>query len=460
MNQLEQKYRINSILKANDLPSAEELIENSFHQSWNADIHQEYPDGPATEALPAGMEQSDWDADEADDAPVPDGLAQELLQALPKLWKSPTASRPRSAIIQDFEECYQAYLRIPLPKTGWDPEGDRLLEKLITHLSDLCTYIIYRKIHTFFFYQPGDEMDLTNIGHMKAIQALRKDRAAGNLRSCPAAYYCRIYKNVTLDLLRRYGICAKKDGQAESGSTGTLYAIRGAVSLERLTTSPDGEDLSDHFDKLGNTSDEEDRAYHSSMCSRILKCYFQTLMNYNHTPPAPLALMYARVLYNVERLFDAKRRDRSLSAHLKKHKLPADRVPEAAAQYFSALDKQGAATSAQWAMIRMGKSTIAQLLDESERVLQRHFDKSLKWGCGIRDKSRQPAGTIQKPWGEVVYTEVYSQRTVAQYALDCHKSMLTKTAGALRKDSELMDYIRTSGCGGSLNPLLRKKKAK
>jgi hypothetical protein len=301
--------------------------------------------------------------------------------------------------------------------------------------------------------------------HIAVAALLEEDCRLKTERPGCLEYYTGIYRNKTMDYLEFYGLLKKKKDKQQDPDTPqkdeqsgkiTKSSIRAAQSMEGMI----GED--EDADRRLELSEDPFSLYgYSQESRRILMVYLQELLAYDKAPGAALAVMYARVLYQLERLLDADCIERMAQAYMKQKKWSTDPEHKAYQRHLAKataeIQKYTTATSPIWAMERIGRQTLGQMKVDSEVSLQVNFDAGLAWGEAFVSKLSEPAqigGMV--PWSDVVYLDYYSKEQIENWATDIHNSMAFKTAGIIVQDQALKQFVLDElGNKGRLKKALR-----
>ena len=392
-----------------------------------------------------------WDNEESENDTYSYQNTEEWLDT-EQLWCYPA---DRQAVKNQFSERYAEYMEVR------NAERERfLLNEMMDLMGQLNTYRIYGRIFRRGVYKLGDENNITQDAHIKLFESLQTDKADGLFRPNAVDYYSGIYKKQTMDYLRFYGLLKtrRQKEQEEAGGKGSVSekksrakntvkksSIRSALSIEALTMNEDEEDISER--KLFLASDSfEQLSNHQAKSRKLLTIYLQELMSYSKQPAPPLAVMYARVLYQMERLLDAEAIDTLVDAYMREKGW----VNSADDKYYDEhlsiatadVQKYTTSTSPDWALHRMGTKTIAVLTDESEACIQRLFDRSLCWSKSFSKALSQTAfGESSLLWRDVVYTRAFSRTDIERWACDTHNSILKTSAKIVCDTPELLNFV-------------------
>ena len=137
--------------------------------------------------------------------------------------------------------------------------------------------------------------------------------------------------------------------------------------------------------------------------------YCKTFLQMDAFPPEVLALCYARVL-----------------PHL------LEEIP----------DTKG--SSANWAVNKMGISTISILKDESENYLEEMVDKSLAWGDHFIGSINELVSEKDpdKVLKDVIYTEEYDRSRIIEWADIAHRRCVRQTRKNTKSDTHMNELAR------------------
>ena len=392
-------------------------------------------------------------------------IVEENQQVMPsRSWKRP---KSRAALEKQFSEKY-ILLFSPSAKYA---QTDTAINDIIDILGQLTTYVIYDRISSLPVYRIGDEEEITQEGHIAAFEKIMEDVSIGKVRSDALYYYLTIYKNKTKDYLSFYGLLKRK--KDSDGSTGTKKSkatkvsdIHSAPSIESLTTKHDGELQSDRMLDFSVNPFDDESDYHIEHSREILKIYIQELLDNTNIPPAPLAVMYARILYQMERLLDADSVDKMISQYMKKINWSEDpedpQYDDHIVRATERVQRYATSTAPDWAITRMGKMTVRELGKDSEASLHNLFDSTLAWGKTFWEKCSSISEKFAPLlWGALVYTDHYKKPQIENWATDLHNSTVVKSARKICLQQGLLEYILDElDDKGRLKGEVRKKQQK
>lgn len=388
-------------------------------------------------------------------------------------WKYP---KNRKTLEAEFARCYEEYVTTGAISglSRWMSQEGHLLDLL----GQLYTYRAYLRIRSALVYIDGDEEDIVQAGHMGALAKIRKDQESGIPETNPVQYFTAIYKNKTRDYLRHYNLLKtpedlEAEAQAESELRGrkrighSVYDFRNTVKLDAMVAGEDGDDLSDRIRALSTNFLEDDLHNYEDLSHMVTTAYLMCLMNSRNVPAAPMSVMYARVLFQLERLMDPESIDAGIADYMSRK----NRDYQDAGEYANTLYKASAeaqkyttASSVKWALTRMGNKTVAHLAEDSERSLHINFDEdeALCWGEPLRRQLTEPAGFgTDLLWKDLSPVRDLSEKKIEDWATDVHNATVISTAKTLYEDKELRGCVLTIlSNGNGLVKEIRKRERK
>lgn len=393
--------------------------EKTLSNAWDSD--------EGLSALPELLESEASRAEEAgisdgeDEECTEDGEEKEWNDIPPRNWSYPENLK---ALEWDFVENYKSYMM------AFDPEIEQFLEReIIRQLNELCTYKIYLRIWDHKAYNWREEERIANEASENALKALRRQKQEGKELSAAdkiLIYYRKIYKSKTGDFFRK--------------------AAREAKLFEQMPTDAEGDDISDHRAEFGTPFEDpflgtKRTPKEIALMRKILRMYFQDLMDYSEEPSRALAVMYARVLYQLEPHGDPNGIVRATEAMMRRKGWSTD--PESKDYMFhwhraqDEVRNQPAGASPAWAWARMENMDLELLEDDSEASMQRNFDESLAWGESMRGMLKEVSAKFAPArWGELIYTKCFTKADVQDWSRSVHESTLKKTAKRMSMDAE------------------------
>lgn len=401
---------------------------------------------------------------------------QSLTNDLPdRRWKRPVN---RTDLINRFSSLYDILFSFDAESS----RADTIMNDLFDILSQLSTYVIYDRIYSLKVYTRGDEEEIAQNGHVAAFETLLADLRRGVPRKDAVFYYLSIYKNKTRDYLNFYGLLKKKEDKANPqdpeakkrshakadnrAKKPTVTSIRTASRIEDLAADSDGDIQMDRAPWIAVNPFEDDSDYQAENSRKILKIYLEQLLNNTNIPPAPLAVMYARVLYQMEKLLDADSVHVMVSQYMQKQNWSEDPDSPQYDQHIvhatQSVQENTTATAPDWAISRMKKMTVFELEKDSELTLHRLFDKTLFWGSAFREKSATVSDKFAPLlWGSIVYTDSYGKPQIENWAADVHNATVEKTARQIFEQKALLSYVMDElDENGRLKGAVRRKQQK
>lgn len=255
-----------------------------------------------------------------------------------------------------------------------------------------CIPWIRKKLGNMGCYVENNEEDILQESRQALWDLVSKEKKNKTIRESFAYYAFGIYKNKTLEAIRR--ICRKR---------------------ARLDVHSFEEPVGDGGKKIGDivppeiSQDVLELEEIRRMCSRLFQVYCKAFMSSSAFPPRCLALYYARVL---------------------PHLLGV--IPESKA------------ASAKWAFEKIDNRTVGALGEDSEKTLCRKVKNDLRWG---RDFIRQLNEIFEFDGGkiylkDVVYTEAYGKGKIEDWADSMHKTARKDAAEMVQKEPELLNLAK------------------
>ncbi len=279
----------------------------------------------------------------------------------------------------EIQDAYEAYFR-----NGSDAD----FEALIHVLDDCCKSYVRTKLKMSGCYSYETEQDIMQESRIGVWKLLEKERSGKSISKNFASYAFVIYKNKTLDEIRKCFGSKKK---------------MPAVSLSE-TIGQDGVEIGDTIPGKKDM-DPVDLAEQRELFRTIFLYYCRSFLETKNFPASPLALYYARVM-----------------PHL------IDMVSE------------NIATSAKWAFGYIGEMKIDEMKTESESFLADHVEKTLRWG---EEFVRQMDDLIDVNGDKVrvrdiVYTQNYDQRKIADWSEYMHKNCVKNSYRMIMADKRIL----------------------
>ena len=263
--------------------------------------------------------------------------------------------------------------------------------EMIQLLDDYCIPWVRKHLWSSGCYSEENEHTALQESRIAIWLSITKNNNQDEIRNCFAYYAFGIYKKKTLDIIRKI---SKKRIQLE------IVSIDDPVGTE-------GKQLIDYLPYVQPKLGEQDEI--RQIYEGVFRIYCISFMNSKTFPPRCLALYYARVLpHLLEEIPDSK------------------------------------ATSAKWAVERIGNRSVAELTQESEKTLQNDIDKELAWGI-YYIKQLDDEIDIQ---GEkcqlrrVIYTRLYDKSKIEDWADYMHKVALRTSTKLLLEDQKLLELVK------------------
>jgi hypothetical protein len=105
----------------------------------------------------------------------------------------------------------------------------------------------------------------------------------------------------------------------------------------------------------------------------------------------------------------------------------------------------------------MEDRNLSQLGDFSEQALLRFFGRPLLWGPAFRQHMQQPGPSGAQLWGELVYTETYSENQTSDWIESITKTIVQKCASQTARDRDKVEFVEeTFSCRNKFRKALSK----
>lgn len=245
-------------------------------------------------------------------------------------------------------------------------------------------------------FRLADVDDALQDGSLAVSQKIEKDRLTHERQSGFPYYVRTIYRNKALDFIKREYDKAQQNP---------------VISLDDLNT--DGEGKIREFlgqDVFGELEESKLELERQSVCGQYLYMYVNTLMSYGNDPQKPLALCFAKILYQLEALFKA-------------------------------LEDPQTSSSITWAWSRMGEKNLLQLGMDSQCSVQTYLNKNLYWKKPFLTKLTEESPYNGVLWKDLVYTQVFSKKQTSNWVESIHKSVFLQTARKMQADKKLYESV-------------------
>lgn len=420
-------------------PISEEISEEQFSKDWSED---EQAEENLTEAELRYRQFVEEDS------------KKQKLSA--RSWKP---AKDRKRLEAKFLELYQLYI------SEEDEARCRIyMDSMLDILGQLKTSVVYNRICGKTVFHEGDELDIVQEAHLGVAKMLMQDKEKQEPANNPLLRANVIYKRETLNYLEYYGLY-KRDRHTVRENKGLKKAdIRSAPSIESIAADRGCEDKTDRIPGFSTNPFDEADHLNPETSLRILLQYLQQLMDSRNVPAAPLAVMYARVLYQTENLLTAESFDRLVDQKMKEKKWSTceedGHYDEHVSKAVEELSRIPSATSPDWAVDRMGTMTIGQLREDSEASLQASLGSvwrelnpgimpvlkdKLRWGNAFTQQLPQTASEFApSTWQELVYKYCFTKKKIEKWASDAHNSAVIAAAKTICQDESMTEYILTA----------------
>lgn len=305
------------------------------------------------------------------------------------------------------------------------------LEQLQQLLEQRYATTVNGILSTYLQHSEEDFRDAMQECTVEAVKLLQRDWNAGQVTDGINAVLRRLYINRSWQFLRDYYGFQKKKNVAAAKDNNRQHYHLGAkddLSLDAMTDEKGEQERLMILNRDLNAR----RMYLHNRCKEsqaLVRRYFRELLEGERDPQKPLAVVYARHLERILRLYDPDYIDSAAAKylHARGWKETEDNYIRAIEEVQSPLN--GPANRPSWAMEQMGSDNISTLCMRSEELLQEHFDESLHWGKHIRSLMPQPSPFADGTrWGRLVYTGVFTEKQLSRWATDVHNDAVMKVS--------------------------------
>lgn len=319
------------------------------------------------------------------------------------------------------------------------------LSDILLYAERLCMKKAFERLSGISCFKRQDFEDYLQEMGCAVSRRLTEDYESGRCHPNVVALISDIYKNTTIDIVRH--LISAKPGEREE-------------SLEQRNETEDGkpkEVVGEEDLQLGN--DPEDAREQEALNRQLFRMYLDQMLAYSDEPQKVLGCCYARVLYQVERLFDPEEIEDAAAVKIAKDRKGGAADGKSWIAAIRAVQESHTATSVKWALGKMGARPILTLTDESELLLRRNYDPSLRWGAEMRGKMDKscPYGEHQV-WGSLIYTKVFTEKELSRWALSIHNSITDAVCRRIRETPALEELVMRRS--SPFEKLLREKKGK
>ncbi len=319
------------------------------------------------------------------------------------------------------------------------------LDDLFQLLAERHTSMVFSIVSYHSKYTSGDELAAMQMGHEAVMEMLNRARASSSVRDGITAYLKTTYRNQACEFLRKeYGYACRKDptpvaptdASAPASPPQPKATVKTGrfteISLDAMATDSDGNSQQDRIkEAAGNPLldlleiQERNRRAHEK-----LVLYYQELLNYPGEPQKPIAVLYARALYQIEKRFSPEEIEASAHAVMKKQRWKDDEdngIRAAKEAQEPAVD-----ASVKWGLQKMGDDKLGVLGERAILSLKKYYDSRLHWGSPYLECLHKPSPYNNHTiWSELVYTATFSTAKISHWATDIHKEVVKRVSRVL-----------------------------
>lgn len=299
---------------------------------------------------------------------------------------------------QTINELYQKYIDAD------DRCSGPILEELLSELEKKYTRMVRQKLRIANCYSRDALSDVMEDASLAIWQPVVNSRFNKTIQPSFANYCAGIYSNKAVDFIRQ--LCKQQK-------------LCGFVdSLDRIT-SEDGSTIG-NFVKDNSTVNNPVPRFEAKMEHTLLRTllliYCQILTEKSDVPPRSLALYYTQIAPHL--------------LHILKEE---DTIPDTKL------------SSPKWAHQRMGRHTISQLSDQSEKELQHYVSSALVWCAAFRQQLQKPEiglGNARRILlADIVYTDMYSQKQTGHMADYLHRQVMQELVYRVVQNDHLASLV-------------------
>lgn len=174
----------------------------------------------------------------------------------------------------------------------------------------------------------------------------------------------------------------------------------------------------------------------------INSLYLRNILSAAGEPQRPIALCYARFLYQLEMRNSPEEMEKAAQKKLAKDDRKTVSFHRKWTEAMEDIQVPATTMSAKWAMDRMAGKNLRELSRDSQESIQKYFDETLHWSqdflasllqmCPYRD------GTL---WQDIVYTDEFTSKKTSYWADTLHAGVVSKLMGQIQADAALEEWV-------------------
>lgn len=302
------------------------------------------------------------------------------------------------------------------------------LSDILLYAERLCWRIAWNKLANNTFFRPSDFEDVLQDLGAELCEKLQEDLEQCIMQENIVGRIRSFYANRSIDTFRK--LCK-------------TLPTSDARSFDELNEDEEGNPK----DTIGGEDptpfvDPDDSIAQGDLSQSLYRMYLSIMLNYSGEPQKVLSLCYARVLYHLQAQLDPDEIERLAEKYYLKDARTQTEDEVKRIEAIQKAQERKTATSVKWARSRMAQKAIIALTDESESVIKANYFEELQWGDKMRStlNNRSPFcnGSI---WGDLVYTEVFSEEDTTAWAQSIHTSVTETLCRQIIDDPQLKELV-------------------
>lgn len=308
------------------------------------------------------------------------------------------------------------------------------------HASKVFSIVSYHSKYT-----SGDELVAMQMGHEAAIILLNKDREARHVREGITADLKAIYHRQAYQFLRTvYGYACRKETTSTAPAAGSVPAplsppakkVKAAhyteISLDAMATDSDGNNQQDRMKEVAGNPllDQLEIQERNRRAHERLMLYYQELLNYPGEPQKPIAVLYARALYQIEKRFSPDEIEATAQTVMKQERWKDSE--DNSIRAVKEAQELAVDASVKWGLQKMGDDKLGVLGERAILSLKKYYDSRLHWGSPYLECLPKPSPYYNHTiWSELIYTAIFSTSKISHWATDIHKEVVKRASRVL-----------------------------
>lgn len=272
-------------------------------------------------------------------------------------------------------------------------------------------------------FNPSDFLDYLQDIAIKLVKKLRDEYKDGKRQ-----------KNIVYTIRRFYSLDAIDAFRASKSQQNDNQIF----SLDALNEGPDG----DYVEKIGDEDDYFSEVVQlakekAALCRTIVKMYIDNMMGSDTDPPKPMALCYARILYQLELRFDGDKITDAVDKLVREDKRKDVSDDRKLTDAVSKIQNPRRTNAPAWALERMGCQDLWELCTDSAQSIQNLFDAGLFWKPAYLKNLLEVSDFDGEMWKNIIFTERYSTKVTSAWANSMHAMVVDALIAQIQADTDL-----------------------